>query len=83
MEDSGRLVRKAAADSPGAEAVVDSPVAAEAVVSLAVAVLVAEAATVAANRTAAAATSDNRFPDFFFPQEGPAVNENHTTGPFF
>ena len=90
MEDSERLVHKAvAADSPAAEAVVslavvavvaDSPVAA-AVVSLAAAVV--GAATVAANRTAAAATGDNRSPDFFFPQEGPAVNQITPPGHFF
>jgi hypothetical protein len=42
---------------------------------------VAVAAVVAA--TAAVATGDNGFLRFFFPQEGPVVMSNQTTGLFF
>jgi len=80
------------ADSPEEVAVanlvvaaVDSPVAeAGAVVNPNTAAVGAAAETVAANRTAvAAATGDKRFLRFFFPQEGPAVNQITPPGLFF
>ena len=81
MEDSERHVRKAVADFP-AEAVVNLVVAAVADSPGAAEAVVAGAETVAANRTAAA-TGDKRFFRFFFPQEGPAVNQITPPGLFF